>query len=884
PAKNRLIHPTATPPPWGPCKKRKEDDSSIKAITKYFTPLGKNFEKVLSPPKSNSIMDYLKKSSPTNEKIISSVTPKAAKMNKSSLEISSRTLLKLKRRGKRCNLNSKLNEINTFQHDLVTEINSCNNQESTPKEKACKPSISHRECEMLDSAVPAMPDLTTAKEILNDCSTSNCSAEEGKMKVEGNIINNNMKQSKKGKYKFETGWSEDFSTEIQQKSQCKKVEEKQIACKSENDSTVNTLDPETATCETMQLNDNTIIVSFEDFLKSQSENKVDQIPGLQTPDSSIATDETINCQTNQQLPFKKVTVLAQIHSIPPKSTCSRKIASIFLKQKNREPKRQSSLIALEEKYMEQISQKRKSNVVISEEELELAVLETAGIQTVKSKCTAEEKYLFLKAFRQPESNIKNGGKKGSSKQKDLEEKTTKHKVEVKEYEEVSNKNLGNSVSSNFTGANTRIRNNKLRRKKHDDTNSQFQGAVLSETQNKLSQEKNELRESPQQRENKVSIDITPEKARISAFVSEKGPLQASTPKANKSFTKNNLYKAEVITELFDSKSPISEHDSENSHDDEQFRAKRAFLMSGLPESLKRQMARKTAALEAHSAISCFQKVIHVQQKDYDCSMWRLTPPLCSLLTKLREVNSKITDVAKLTFSVGEFSLLNSSGQRPAFSETQRNCLLEEIQSYNTPFAIKQFFDLLSTKHAGSENNKQEIASKCHFCVTDSGNEDMLWTEKYQPQNSNELIGNTVAVKKLYRWLCEWRRRADLEENRAREEKESASSHGIMDFKDYGSDSEEESVLCNTVLLTGPPGIGKTAAVYACAQELGFKIFEVNASCQRSGRQILSQLKEATQSHQVDQQGTNAYKPCFLNNYCSTKSPSKLRNFLVLLKE
>jgi len=30
----------------------------------------------------------------------------------------------------------------------------------------------------------------------------------------------------------------------------------------------------------------------------------------------------------------------------------------------------------------------------------------------------------------------------------------------------------------------------------------------------------------------------------------------------------------------------------------------------------------------------------------------------------------------------------------------------------------------------------------------------------------------------------------------------------------------------------------------------FQIFEVNAASQRSGRQILSQLQEATQSHQV----------------------------------
>ena len=37
------------------------------------------------------------------------------------------------------------------------------------------------------------------------------------------------------------------------------------------------------------------------------------------------------------------------------------------------------------------------------------------------------------------------------------------------------------------------------------------------------------------------------------------------------------------------------------------------------------------------------------------------------------------------------------------------------------------------------------------------------------------------------------------------------------------DSDIEDTLCNTTLITGPHGSGKTAAVYALAQELGFKV-------------------------------------------------------------
>ena len=45
-------------------------------------------------------------------------------------------------------------------------------------------------------------------------------------------------------------------------------------------------------------------------------------------------------------------------------------------------------------------------------------------------------------------------------------------------------------------------------------------------------------------------------------------------------------------------------------------------------------------------------------------------------------------------------------------------------------------------------------------------------------------------------------------------------------KDPSQDLED--MLCNTLLITGPTGVGKTSAVYACAQELGFKVSSATA--------------------------------------------------------
>ena len=76
---------------------------------------------------------------------------------------------------------------------------------------------------------------------------------------------------------------------------------------------------------------------------------------------------------------------------------------------------------------------------------------------------------------------------------------------------------------------------------------------------------------------------------------------------------------------------------------------------------------------------------------------------------------------------------------------------------------------------------------------------------------------------------------------------------------YGDlDGLEDVELPNTALLVGPTGVGKTASVYALAHEMGFKVLEVNASATRNGRQVLANLREATQSHHVRKAGKNRH--------------------------
>ncbi|TKS67993.1 ATPase family AAA domain-containing protein 5 [Collichthys lucidus] len=214
------------------------------------------------------------------------------------------------------------------------------------------------------------------------------------------------------------------------------------------------------------------------------------------------------------------------------------------------------------------------------------------------------------------------------------------------------------------------------------------------------------------------------------------------------------------------------------------------------------------------------------------------------------------------------------------------------QSHISAQAVEESIDLtaerrnkLSRTRRLRQQSESEKLKTSGSLQTDSSFEDVLWTDKYSPQHSREVVGNSASVNKLQSWLKKWKDRADSDdqrqmEERKREENSSGFSMcGILGWKcndddddddvlhadswdcgdfqgEAGPRDDREEPLCNTVLLMGPPGVGKTAAVYACSQELGFK------------------LKEATQSHLVELPGRDPLRPAYFNNYNAKSSAAK----------
>ncbi|GAA5889227.1 hypothetical protein JCM6882_000680 [Rhodosporidiobolus microsporus] len=97
----------------------------------------------------------------------------------------------------------------------------------------------------------------------------------------------------------------------------------------------------------------------------------------------------------------------------------------------------------------------------------------------------------------------------------------------------------------------------------------------------------------------------------------------------------------------------------------------------------------------------------------------------------------------------------------------------------------------------------------------------LWTTKYAPQRINEICGNKGHVEKLGRWLEAWPKSLKC------------------DFKKPGPDAMN-SLRC--VLISGPPGIGKTTSAHLVAKLQGYDVLELNASDTRSKKLLEEAFK------------------------------------------
>jgi len=117
---------------------------------------------------------------------------------------------------------------------------------------------------------------------------------------------------------------------------------------------------------------------------------------------------------------------------------------------------------------------------------------------------------------------------------------------------------------------------------------------------------------------------------------------------------------------------------------------------------------------------------------------------------------------------------------------------------------------------------------------------LMWTEKYRARNFMELVGDDRTHRQVLRWLKSW---DPIVFPKSGKPKPAVS-------KRPGVDTDEEKPHRKILLLTGPPGLGKTTLAHVCARQAGYEVMEINASDERSRDVVKGRIRTSVGTESV----------------------------------
>ena len=117
--------------------------------------------------------------------------------------------------------------------------------------------------------------------------------------------------------------------------------------------------------------------------------------------------------------------------------------------------------------------------------------------------------------------------------------------------------------------------------------------------------------------------------------------------------------------------------------------------------------------------------------------------------------------------------------------------------------------------------------------------EMMWVDKYKPSSMQDMIGSASVVKQLTQWLDSW---YDIHITGKKK-------------KPVVKGQYAANPGAKAVLLSGPPGIGKTTMATLCAKEKGYELVEMNASDVRNRAAINDQVSGVVMSKAIAPDGS-----------------------------